>query len=230
MNSRTLSSLLISVSAVAAALVLAGCSDLGKSSAVLDHLTNDVGGPVAPAVDPGKVEDPPSTEAPRCDSGLNYQGFGGTRLEIGRDDEDMGWDRDRVKPYSALIGEYARVLGTTPALLLTLGSTYGATPPRWFIEPEANAISIYSSVRVAFVGCLSLTATGAEYAAAPNLASANENCQKFARRFWSRSAAQDELDGCVKVAVGGTGAEPDARRKWAYTCASVLSSAPFLTY
>ena len=43
-------------------------------------------------------------------------------------------------------------------------------------------------------------------------------------------AASDELSSCAKLVIEGTAEELSPRRKWAYACASVLSSAPFLTY
>ena len=40
----------------------------------------------------------------------------------------------------------------------------------------------------------------------------------------------EEVDSCVDLVNNKTAEEPQARRKWAYACASVLSSASFLTY
>src|SRR5258706_15210505 len=77
-----------------------------------------------------------------CDFGYTYDGFGGTRLEAGRAHEDIGFDRDRVKPYSALAGEFARVLGApAPALLAQLSSTVGHVPPPSVHEPPAQPVS-----------------------------------------------------------------------------------------
>ena len=181
--------------------------------------------PVAPIVpvEPGM---PPGTT---CDQGYNYQGFGGMRLEVGRDEDQVGFDRDRVKPLTALRGEFTRVLGSTPALLDSLSNTFGVTPPRWYIEPEASAVSLYSSMRVAFVGCLGVTAT-AEYDVMPDATNARTRCAAFAHKFWSREANTEELDSCVDMVTNKTSEEPAARRKWAYACSSVLSSASFLTY
>ena len=143
--------------------------------------------------------------------------------------DQVGFDRDRVKPLTALRGEYTRVLGATPALLDSLSNTFGNTPPRWYIEPESTAISLYSSMRVAFVGCLTATAT-AEYDVMPDATNARVKCGTFAHRFWSRDANAEELDSCVEMVTTKTSEEPAARRKWAYACASVLSSSNFLTY
>lgn len=165
-----------------------------------------------------------------CDYTYSYEGFGGTRLEAGRADEDIGFDRDRVKPLSALTGEYARVLGTpTPALLSQLSSTFGQVPARWYVESEANAVSLFSALRVAFVGCVDYT-NNAQFDAMPDPTNAEVKCGEFARRFWSRSPDTNEVQSCVDLVTNGTARETQPRRKWAYACASVLSSAPFLTF
>ena len=121
------------------------------------------------------------------------------------------------------------MLGTTPALLASLSNTFGATPPRWYIEPESNAVSLFSSMRVAFVGCLNLTAT-AEFDVMPDPVNARARCADFSHKFWSRAAEPEELDSCVALVTTKTTGETQPRRKWAYACASVLSSASFLTY
>ena len=217
---KTLLPLLLAVLATATA-----CGDAANIDVVMANK------PKAPAdvtpVDPPVIVDPQNPAT--CDQGFTYQGFGGLRLEVGRDEDGVGNDRDRVKPLSALTGEYARVLGTTPALLASLSNTFGNTPPRWYIEPQANAVSLFSSMRVAFVGCLNLTATS-EYDVTPDTNNARSKCADFSHRFWSRTAEVDEVDACVLLVTTKTGEESQPRRKWAYACASVLSSASFLTY
>lgn len=214
------------IAVLASSLLAAACAD----HATIDIKMQKPMPPADPVVKapetPVDPEMPPNTT---CDTGYNYQGFGGVRLEVGRDEDSVGFDRDRVKPLTALRGEYARVLGTTPALLDTLSNTFGATPPRWYIEPESNAVALYSSMRVAFVGCLSATAT-AEYDPMPDATNAPAKCAAFAHKFWSRDANAEEIASCVELVTTKTGEEPQARRKWAYACASVLSSASFLTY
>jgi hypothetical protein len=219
MNFKTLIPVLVSVA-------VAGCADHATIDIKMQTNPNI---PVEPVVKPVDPKDPVTPVEEVCDQGFNYQGFGGMRLEVGRDEDQVGFDRDRVKPLTALRGEYARVLGTTPALLDSLSNTFGATPPRWYIEPESNAVSLYSSMRVAFVGCLSVTAT-ADYDEMPDINNAPAKCAAFAHRFWSRDANTEELESCVELVTNKTGEEPLARRKWAYACASVLSSASFLTY
>jgi hypothetical protein len=50
------------------------------------------------------------------------------------------------------------------------------------------------------------------------------------RKFWSRNATPDEIAACVNVATVDASKETDAKRKWAYTCAAVMTSAGFVTY
>ena len=203
----------------------AACGDAANIDVVMGKKpVTPVDIPVEP---PAVVPDP--TNPATCNQGYTYEGFGGLRLEVGRDDESVGFDRDRVKPLTALTGEYARVLGTTPALLTSLSNTFGNTPPRWYIEPKANAVSLFSSMRVAFVGCLNVTNT-VDYDVAPSPAVARTKCAEFAHKFWSRAAETEELDSCVDLVTTKTTEETVARRKWAYACASVLSSASFLSY
>lgn len=214
--------------AAAAAMLLAGCLDVGNATANMKVASQNPYAPKDPTLDENNPDNPIPFNA-SCDEGKSYVGFGGARLEVGRDEEEVGFDRDRVKPLSALSGEYARVLGTTPALLNQLSNTFGSVPPRWSVEPEATAVSLFSAMRVAFVGCLDVTNT-ADYDAAPTVGLAQDKCNAFAARYWSRAPDTDELQSCVEVATQHTGQEPAARRKWAYVCATVLSSAPFLTY
>jgi len=189
---------------------------------------NDPGGPGGPDGPGGPGG--PGGEMNRCDPGRSWLGFDGAPLDLRRVDAPAGADGHRVKPYSALAGEYARVLGKTPASLASLANTFGAAPERWYDEPQASAVSIYASLRVAFQGCLAVTGAGAKYAAGPDAASAATECGAWAQAFWSRAATPQEIDACVRVAVEGTAKEPDARRRWAYACASVLSAAGFLAY
>lgn len=213
----------------------AACADVGETQVMVSNMAPAPDPDPAPTTwvptaDPAQVTNVPGDTAKvGCDQGFTYEGFGGVQLVVGRDEDDVGFDRDRVKPLSALRGEYARVLGKTPAVLDTLSNTFGSVPPRWYVEPEASAVSLFSSMRVAFAGCLELTASTA-FDAAPTAANAEGPCTAFAHKFWSRAPDADELASCVDVATNKTGAEPQARRKWAYACASVLSSAGFLTY
>jgi hypothetical protein len=175
-----------------------------------------------------KVDDP---AAPKCtDVGKSYAGFAGTKLEEKRVNAQIGADRARIKPYSALKGEYERTIGVAPASLEAAGTSFGNPPERFASEPRSSAIQLYSAFRVAFDGCLTFTETAAELAAAPTQESASATCTTMARKFWSRAPTADEVQQCTQVALVDSAAEGAPRRRWAYTCATLLSSAGFLTY
>lgn len=222
-----------SLSLACLTLALAACSFANGDAQLVMPSPPKPLDPDFPIETPAAPEAPPKPVDPTlpagCDVGFTYEGFGGTQLEVGRDDDMPGYDRDRIKPLSALRGEYARVLGKTPAVLETLANTFGTSQPRWSAEPEASAVSLFSSMRIAFAGCLELTNV-AEYDAMPDATNSEEKCRAFAKRFWSRWPDGDELASCVDVMTTKVAAEPAARRKWAYGCAAVLSSAGFLTY
>lgn len=206
-------------------LILGGCSD----PALLGDGPPDDSSNLPPGTDP---TNPPETVNPAttCAAGTAYVGFAGTELTAGRAVEVIGVDRGRVKPYSAFVGEYPRVLGSTPSTLAAMGPTFGRPADRWYTEPQASAISVYSAYSVAFDGCLTSGTTAAQYAAAPTAATAATECASWARKFWSRTATPDEVSACVNVAMVETVSLADAHRRWAHTCASVLTTAGFVTF
>lgn len=169
---------------------------------------------------------------PKCtDVGATYTGFAGTNLVESRINAKIGTDRGRLKPYSALRGEYERTLGVTPDSLEGAEASFGRPPDRFSQEPRGSAIQLFSAYRVGFDGCLTYVEKNkATFAGAPTAESAAAQCKAMARKFWSRAATDEELAACTAVALTDTASEPDPQRRWAYTCASLLSSTGFLTY
>lgn len=169
-------------------------------------------------------------EVALCEAGRAYAGFGGQDLTMDRKETDVGLERARTKPFTALQTEYTRVLGNTPALLAQSESTFGLTPPRWLNKGEPNAVSLYQAYRIAFQGCLTATATGAKYAATPTIETATAECASWAKKFWGRAALTPELEACANVIGVYSTSETQVRRRWAHGCASVLTSSDFLTF
>jgi hypothetical protein len=169
-------------------------------------------------------------EVALCDSGRDYVGFGGQQLTHDRKEADVGLERARTKPFTALQTEYVRVLGNTPELLAQSESTFGLTPPRWYPKIDPNAVSLYQAYRIAFQGCLTLTAQPTQYAQPPTIEAARTECAGWAKRFWGRPAMAPELDACANVIGVYSTAETSMRRRWAHGCASVLTSSDFLTF
>jgi hypothetical protein len=174
---------------------------------------------------------PEDPSAPKCtDTGKAYAGFAGTKLEEKRVNAAIGDDRARIKPYSALKGEYERTIGVVPASLEAAAPSFGNPPDRFSSEPRASAIQVYSAFRVAFDGCLTYTAKATKYGAAPTQETASAECTAMARKFWSRAPTAGEVSQCAQVATVDSASETAPRRRWAYTCATLLSAAGFLTY
>lgn len=178
----------------------------------------------------GPDDDDPNT--PKCtDQGATYKGFADTNLVEGRVNAKIGVDRARMKPYSALRGEYERAIGVTPDSLEGAEASFGRPPERFAQEPRASAIQLYTAYRVGFDGCLGYVQKNeSSFRAAPTAESAATQCRTMARKFWSRNATEDEVKACTEVALTDSASEPDAQRRWAYTCASLLSASGFLTY
>jgi hypothetical protein len=165
-----------------------------------------------------------------CESGRRYVGFGGQDLSLDRREAEVGLERARPKPYSALATEYPRVLGNTPELLAQSESTFGLTPARWYPKSDPSAVSLYQAYRIAFQGCLTLTATGANFAQLPTVETATSQCSAWAGKFWSRTAMGPEIEACARIVGVYSSSETNVRRRWAHGCASVLTSSDFLTF
>ena len=196
--------------------------------------TNDPNNPSGPDPNDPAVITQSCTEAQR-----QYVGFGGTKLVDDRAQEMLGADRGRVKSFQVYSDDLTRVLGKAPQLLGSSGATFGASAARWYDEPKSGAVVLYQAFRVAFQGCTDLTKDDAKFANAPDATSAATVCTEFENKFWSRTPTPEEVNACVTAAVqgsekltadNGTTTDTPARQRWAYTCASVLASANFLTY
>jgi hypothetical protein len=206
------------------------------------------GGTTSGGTTSGGVEGPKT-----CREAQNqHVGLGGIALAAGRLDgtqtEDkksvIVGDRHRVKPFSVLVDDMRRVLGTAnqgsmDALINGSADAFGAPPARWFAEPQAGAVSIYTTYRIAFRGCLQYANTVAEWSQQPNATSAAAECSKLQQKAWNVTPSQEEIDACVGIATDAAGfaAVPapvgpitDAKTKWTYACASVLSSAKFTSF
>ncbi len=178
------------------------------------------------------------------DAAQERLGLGGSSLKLTRQEGVGGADRRRTKPYEVLSGEIARVVGSTPASMAALGATFGEPPARWFVEPKPSAVALSSALDVTFESCLKYTETDAAFGTAPEPSTASAACTDMARKFWSRVVAPADVQGCVDVATvdsvnetyaSGANGSPlttatTPRRRWAYACASLLTSTQFLAY
>lgn len=179
-------------------------------------------------IDPGDDDD--TQEPVVCEQARTYLGYGNHTLEADRPTIEPGSDRLRIKPYGALAAEYRAALGLSAFDTTLYASTFGRPPARWYIEPQASANTIYAAFALAYVGCTTHTSSDPLYAQAPTASLADTICRDHARRFWHREATDAEVTSCVTYAVDQTNpADPPAKR-WAYSCAAVLSASGFLAY
>jgi hypothetical protein len=167
------------------------------------------------------------TAAPQ---GRSYVLFDGSKLEATRTNEATGVNRARVKPYAVMASEYQRVLGNTPDAIKTAGGSFDAPPERWFAEPAYDGVSMNAVFDISFAGCLTYTRAASDLTAMPTADSATAFCTSFQKKAWSRSPSPDEISACTDLATNKLSAEPDVAKRWAYVCASVLSSSQFLTF
>lgn len=220
----TIKSTLVRVGVVAALTALSGCE---AEIEAVETSKEDIK-PIDASPELGAKAIAPDVAL--CDSGKSYVGFGGAQLTQDRKEADVGLERARAKPFTALQTEYPRVLGTTPVLLAESESTFGLTPPRWYPKVDPNAVSLYQAYRIAFQGCLTVTATAPQYNQLPTIDSARTECTGWAKKFWSRSAMGPEIEACTNVIGMYANSESNLRRRWAHGCASVLTASDFLTF
>ena len=160
--------------------------------------------------------------------GLPHVGFANFDFVGDRKAGEIGVNRRRVKPHSALASEFQRTLGVVPAGLASSASAFGDVPARWYAEPAAGAVSLYTTYNLSFTSCYD-TMTDAKFTTAPTAATAAAECAAMQRKFWQRTPTPDETKACADLTLG-LADEPLARRRWAHACASILTSVGFTTY
>lgn len=182
--------------------------------------------------EPSADEVSPSTNDPMqpgaCTTGVPHVGFASTDFVSDRKAGALGENRRRIKPFTAMRTELERVLGSAPADLDQSTAAFGEVPARWYAEPTAGAVSLFTTYTIAFRACYASMAS-APYDADPTAASASAECAKLQRRAWQRSPTPAEIEGCSAFVLGLT-TETVPRRRWAHACASVMTSAGFTTY
>jgi hypothetical protein len=156
----------------------------------------------------------------------SYAGFDGAKLEEKRVDENIGINRARQKPHAVLAGEYQRVLGVVPSRLAGAAASFDAPEARWYQEASHSGVSLNAFFDLSFDACRA----SVKETAPPTADAAKAFCSGLMRKAWSRTATPDEVSGCVDLATTKLASEPDPKRRWAYTCASILSSSHFLTF
>jgi hypothetical protein len=163
---------------------------------------------------PDDQEPGTTAEALECKQGIPHPGFANFDFVSDRKPGVIGDNRRRVKPFSAMASEFQRALGAAPANLDQSAAAFGDVPARWYSEPTAGAVSLFTTYNLAFTACYDNNQI--------------QDCAQLQRKIWERTPTPDETTACEDF-VNGL-AEPDPKRKWAHACASIMSSAGFTTY
>ncbi len=191
--------------------------------------SGDPGAPGGPG-QPGGPDAPPQLECTAKPQGRAYINFDGTDLATTRVNENVGINRARLKPYGVMASEYQRVLGLVPPSLAGAADSFDEPPARWFSEARQTGVSLSAIFDISFEACVAFTKDAGDYAAMPDATSAAAVCTNLMKKSWNRSPTPDESAACVTLATTQLASESAPRRRWAYVCASVLSSSNFLTF
>lgn len=208
--------------ALLAAVLLAACEEEPETLKPSDYSEPGAGNPDA--------KTPEGTGTTVQPSGRPYNGFDNKDLGAGRVQEPLGANRARLVPFEALGGEYTRVIGAAPASLAAASSSFDTAPARWFVEAQASGVGLSTMFSVSFEGAVAMTAADPKYAVAPTAETAPAECIALMKKAWLRTPSPEETSACVDLAVNRLGKEPDAKKKWAYVIASVLSTTRFATF
>lgn len=175
--------------------------------------------------------DAPTMMTCSLDGGRRYKGFGNSELSAGRVTEvPLEMDRFRIKSLQSLSAEFARVVGTVPLSLAANQATFIDPGPRWFVEPLASGVTLFTVYRVAFEAGLKFVDGNPDMVA--NLAepTVTEVCRNFAITAWQKQPTEAQVASCAKLALIDTAPEPDPKARWAYALASILTSTEFINY
>jgi len=223
MSTKIITALLVAIGAVG----LAACGD--DPDALTGRGARN-GGPNGEEGSSGGEGTPEGLTCSEKPNARSYVNFDGAKLEAQRLNENIGVNRARIKPFAVMAGEYTRVLGTTPPGLAQSAGSFDDAPPRWFEEATHSSVSMSAIFDISFEGCRVYVSGQGDLANAPTKESAEKFCSSMMRKAWSRTASPEEISGCATLATDKLTTEPDARRKWSYVCASILSSSQFLTF
>lgn len=165
-----------------------------------------------------------------CNGSQLHPALDGHLLDADRLELTAQTDRLRVKAYSSLPGEYARVFGVTtaPASIRAQDALFDTAPARWFAEQELSAMTLFRTYIAAYQACVTLVTGPAAYMTAPTASTANAQCAAWQRRFWSATPSAAQTAACASFAVSADNDGATPQQKWAATCATTIASLGFL--
>lgn len=209
----------------------------------------------SPSAPPPVVEGPQYSAArcegaPRS---RTFRGLDGTTLEAGRVDAAVELDRRHTRTWER-VEEWVQDMNDKLGYWLASDGLFweAAVPVRrrggagfWYNDAPLGAIELYSQFRLSFLMCSRLLSAPpdsmqraafvlspedgspiADFMVAPTAASAPVRCERLMRRFWRMIPSADQVAACARFAVDETAELATSPvERWAYVCASLLTSA-----
>lgn len=170
--------------------------------------------------------------------GRSYRGFAGEALDAQRKSLAAGQDLARVRDGTDLQVHFENRGIAGASVNRGDAQSFGMPPERWFESPTANFGTVYRTYALGFEGCLKKVKVPdnyhpfghADYSTPPTADSSGRQCQVMSKMLWRREMNAEELTACVEYAQTVHEVEPVTQRQWAYVCAAVTGSAPFVIY
>lgn len=185
-------------------------------------------------------------------TGRAFLGLGGEHLEVGRKDQAAFTDFHRpyrnlqvnglwtvTRDITASVGAASAIGGSFPEHRASgTGGSFGVVPTNWYDESAVGPFAVYVAFTFAFKVCLASFAapTAANRVGwyehvtfAPTPERATAFCRRTMQSAWLRDPTDEEVAHCTALALD-LEEEPTPQRRWAYVCASVISSTNWLAY
>lgn len=229
--------------------ILGGVAPAPSSSAASDPPAS-----VTPDTPATNVEGPHYASARCEGLGMvrSYTALDGTKLEASRANSASGLDARHTRTWERTddwgadmnekLGYYLASIDVARGAMVPVRSTGGLE--FWYANPPMGALELYSQFRLGFLMCAKLLTSPpdpsqrdafvlsptngsvlADFTAAPTAESAPRRCESMMRRFWKLVPTPEQIAACAQFAVDDTAdlASTPAER-WAYVCASLLTS------
>jgi hypothetical protein len=193
---------------------------------------------------------PSAAQCANVPTGRAWLGLGGEHLEASRRDTAAFLDLHR--PYRGslksgndwvLTGDITGAVGADAFSAPEsrdpgTGGAFGVAPDRWSEEPTVGPFAVFVTYSFAWKACVAAITRPPsrnvpgwyEHTAfEPTPDRARAFCRRTQANAWRREPTTDEVDACVDLALN-LAEEPDLTKRWAYVCASVVSSMNWLSY
>ena len=99
-----------------------------------------------------------------------------------------GYERQRLKSYKSIVGDYQRIFGEVPLSLSSGEGAFGGVAETWYENPRLGAVTLNILLNAAVESCGAIASTEAV-----TPATAEAHCLDWGRKFWIRLPMQMSL-------------------------------------